>query len=405
VAGSSPSNYKEYNQNMQNEIVQPRNLRPINIATYVPLSITTLIGFIVPQGSLIRIQVVVLCIAFGLVHAFRFRAITTYLSLVLYFFIQTVLVVTLTIIAYPSDVFTFLLFVLCIQLTVLLPIKIALPGLILFYLLDSQGALLNLDANGSVQLIFNVATIFFTSVLGYSLRQAEIADREKERLLEELHATQNQLQELAVTEERTRLARELHDSLGHQLTVAVVQLEGAQRLIPTKPDQASQMIGAMREELKNALADLRRTVTVLRSPIANDLPLESALLALTQSFQQNTGLATHCTAASNLPALPEPYRLAFYRAVQEGLTNIQRHANAQNAWVNLDVDDTQIILTIKDDGTGLEQSSEKGSSVGLIGLGERASQLGGEMRVFSPPEAGGMQLTFILPLPEKRKAR
>jgi signal transduction histidine kinase len=390
---------------MKNEIVQPRNLRPINIATYVPLSITTLIGFIVPQDSLIKIQVMVLCVAFGLVHAFRFRAIPTYLSLVVYFFIQTVLVITLTIIAYPSDVFTFLLFVLCIQLTVLLPIKIALPGLILFYLLDSQGALVNLDANGSVQLIFNVATIFFTSVLGYSLRQAEIADREKERLLEELHATQNQLQELAVTEERTRLARELHDSLGHQLTVAVVQLEGAQRLIPTKPDQASQMIGAMREELKNALADLRRTVTALRSPIADDLPLESALLTLTESFQQNTGLATHFTATSTLPKLPEPYRLALYRAAQEGLTNIQRHANAQNAWVNLNVDDTQITLTIKDDGKGLDELNEKGSSVGLIGLGERASQLGGEMRVFSPPEAGGTQLTFILPLPEKRKTK
>jgi signal transduction histidine kinase len=246
---------------------------------------------------------------------------------------------------------------------------------------------------------------FLTGVFGYSLRRTEIAHREKQLILEELQKTQNQLQELAVTEERTRLARELHDSLGHQLTVAVVQLEGAQRLIPTKPDQASQMIGAMREELKNALADLRRTVTVLRSPIANDLPLESALLSLTQSFQQNTGLATHFATASNLPALPEPYRLALYRAAQEGLTNIQRHANAQNAWVNLDVDDIQVTLTIKDDGAGLDQSVEKGSSVGLIGLGERASQLGGKMRIFSPPEAGGTQLTFILPLPEKRKTK
>jgi len=390
---------------MNNQIIQPRNLHPINIATYMPLSITTLIGFIVLQDSPIRIPVMVLCITFGLVHAFRFRAITTYLSLVVYFFIQIGLVITLTIIAYPSDVFTFLLFVLCIQLTVLLPIKTAIPGLILFYLLDSQGALLNLDADGSIQLIFNVATIFFTSVLGYSLRQAEIADREKERLLKELQATQNQLQEMAVTEERTRLSRELHDSLGHQLTVAVVQLEGAQRLIPTKPDQASEMIGTMREELKNALADLRRTVTALRSPIADNLPLDSALLTLSQSFQQNTGLATHFTAASNLPELPEPYRLALYRAAQEGLTNIQRHADAQHAWINLEADDKQITLTIHDDGKGLDQLTEKRSGVGLIGLGERASQLGGEMRITTQPEVGGAKLTFILPLPEKRETK
>jgi signal transduction histidine kinase len=237
------------------------------------------------------------------------------------------------------------------------------------------------------------------------LRQAEIANREKQQVLEELRATQNQLKELAVIEERTRLARELHDSLGHQLTVAVVQLEGAQRLIPTKPEQASQMIAVMREELKNALADLRLTVSAMRSPIAEYLPLESALLALTQSFQQNTGLATHFNPAANLPELSEPYRLALYRTAQEALTNIQRHAGAQSAWVNLEADDKQITLTIRDDGKGLGGLNEKGSGVGLIGLGERASLLGGTMRIFSSPQTGGAQLTFILPLPEKRKAQ
>jgi len=161
----------------------------------------------------------------------------------------------------------------------------------------------------------------------------------------------------------------------------------------------------MREELKNALADLRRTVTVLRSPIADNLPLESALLGLTQSFQQNTGLVTHFTASSSLPELPESYRLALYRAAQEGLTNIQRHADAQHAWINLEADDKQITLTIHDDGKGLDQLTEKRSGVGLIGLGERASQLGGEMRITTQPEAGGAKLTFILPLPEKRKTK
>src|SRR5215216_7249820 len=115
----------------------------------------------------------------------------------------------------------------------------------------------------------------------------------KQQVIEELETTQNQLRELAVAEERTRLARELHDSLGHQLTVAVVQLEGAQRLIPIKPVQATQMIATMHNELKSALAELRLTVSAMRSSIYDNQPLESALLALSQSFQQNTGLATH----------------------------------------------------------------------------------------------------------------
>jgi signal transduction histidine kinase len=153
-------------------------------------------------------------------------------------------------------------------------------------------------------------------VFGYSLRQAEIAHREKELLLEELQKAQDQLQALAVTEERTRLARELHDSLGHQLTVAVVQLEGAQRLIPTRPAHASDIIGTMREELKNALADLRVTVSAMRSPLADNQTLDSALRTLCQSFQQNTGLVIYFNAAQR-PNF-RSYRLAFYRAARRG---------------------------------------------------------------------------------------
>lgn len=388
---------------MKNEIIQPRNLRPFNIATYAPLLITTLIGLIVMPDISIKLFALALCIFFGLFYSFRFRAITTYSALFIYFLIQTAVILVLTILAYPSDAFAFLLFILCIQITMLLPIRAAIPALMIFYLIDSKDAFLSFNAEGIIELIFNAATIFFTGVLGYSLRQAEIADREKQQALEELQATQNRLQELAVTEERTRLARELHDSLGHRLTVAVVQLEGAQRLIPTRPEQASNMIGTMREELKGALAELRITVSAMRAPIAKNQPLELVLSTLTQSFQKNTGLATHFTA-SELPELPESYRLAFYRAIQEGLTNIQRHAVAQNAWINLKSEDNQITLTIEDDGKGLDQLDEKESGVGLVGLGERASQLGGEMQIIQR-ETGGTKLTFIIPVPEERKTK
>lgn len=388
-----------------NQIIQPRNLRPFNIGTYVPLLITTLIGWIVLRDTPARLLAVSLCVLFGVVYAIRFHKITTYTSLVIYFVVQTALIIALTIIARPSDAFAFLLFVLSIQITMLLPIQAAMPFLILFYLIDSQNALLNFDANGMIELIFNAATIFFTAVLGYSLRQTEIAYAEKELVLQELQATQQQLQEMAVTEERTRLSRELHDSLGHQLTVAVVHLEGAQRLIPTKPEQASQMIGTMREELKNALADLRRTVTALRSPMVHGLSMESALLNLSQSFQKNTGLVVHFNIMPNFPQLPEEYRLALYRATQEALTNVQRHANARTAWIDLASDDKQIMLIVKDDGKGLDGSSETSPGLGLIGLGERASQLGGEMRISTQLQAGGAQLIFTLPMPKDRKSK
>jgi len=396
----------QYNDIMfDNDMIRIRNTPLLDLAVYLILTIFLGAAQVALPELSDRITVSILFILFGLVYTFGYRRASSPKQVNLYMAVQALLT-TLMFISLPAaDVFDFLLYLLVIQVTIALPPRIAVRWVLIFFLIESLNLFESLSLERAINLVLFMPIYFLMGVFGYSLRRTEIAHREKELILEELQKTQNQLQELAVTEERTRLARELHDSLGHQLTVAVVQLEGAQRLIPTKPDQASQIIGAMREELKNALADLRRTVTALRSPIADDLPLGSALLRLTQSFQQNTGLATHFTVASSLPELTEPYRLAFYRAAQEGLTNIQRHANAQNAWVNLDVDDTQITLTIKDDGAGLDQSSEKGSSVGLIGLGERASQLGGRMRVFSPPKAGGTQLTFILPLPEKRKTK
>jgi signal transduction histidine kinase len=386
---------------MNDQIIQPRDPRPLDIATYVPLSLITLLGLIVLQDPFRRIIALVLCLAFGLNHALRFRTINTYRSLFVHFLIQTTIIIALAAISLPSDGFYFLLFILGIQVTMLLPIRYALPWMVVFYLLDSSGVFLNIQSGELAELIFNGTAMFFIGVLGHSLRQTEIARRERERLIEELKTTQIQLQELAVAKERTRLARELHDTLGHQLTVAVVQLEGAQRLIPTKPDQASQMIANMRDELKGALAELRLTVSAMRSPLVTNQPLELALLALSESFQQNTRLATHFIPSRDLPALPESYRLAVYRAAQEGLTNIQRHAEAQNAWIGVNADHTNLTLIVEDDGKGFGGQTQNVNGAGLLGLRERAEQLGGKIQI-SERMGGGTHLAFIIPMPEVR---
>jgi signal transduction histidine kinase len=150
-----------------------------------------------------------------------------------------------------------------------------------------------------------------TAVFGFALRQAEIARRKNQDLLDELKTTQRQLQDLAVAEERTRMARELHDSLGHRLTVSIVQLEGAQRLIPTEPERAARMIGAMRDEMKQALAELRRTVYAMRAPIIDELALDVALSTLSKPFKKH-GIPTHFSIHRFL-YLPEPYHLALSR--------------------------------------------------------------------------------------------
>ena len=96
--------------------------------------------------------------------------------------------------------------------------------------------------------------------------------------------------------------------------------------------------------------------------------------------------------------MPVAHRLALYRAAQEALTNIQRHAMAQNAWLELNADDQKITLVMEDDGKGLDLHRANGTSTGLLGLSERAAQLGGEMRL-AERHGGGTQLIFSLPRP------
>jgi len=389
----------QYNETMfDKDVIHIRNAPLMDLAVYLTLFIFVGTGFLALPDMTERLIVLIFLLVFGLAYRFGYHPATSSRQVNIYMAIQA-LISAFLIIRFPTaDLFSFLLFMLVLQASIALPPNIAMRWVVILFFIEGIRLFTNPNGEQVINLLLLSPAYFLMGVFGYSLRQAEIVHREKELVLEELQKAQDQLQELAVTKERTRLARELHDSLGHQLTVAVVQLEGAQRLIPTKPEQASQMIGTMRDELKRALAELRLTVTAMRSSIVENQSLESALMALCESFQQNTGLVMHFTVTQKLPELPEPYRLAFYRSAQEGLTNVQRHAHAQNVWIQMQSDDKNLTLILEDDGEGIDPQSQNNSGSGLLGLRERAVQLGGQIRI-SDRRGGGTQLAFIVPVP------
>ncbi len=332
----------------------------------------------------------------------------------------------------PLRVHLYLIFQLVIALTIsaLLPVRAAAGISTFLFVLSAQAMLFLSLLPGLIWiLIFIVVTWFvgffaldailtndFVAVLGgylffgtfgAALRQANEARQESQKLLADLQEAHEQLQaytsqarQLAVAEERNRLAREMHDALGHRLTVAVVQLEGAQRLIPIDPERSAGMIEAMRGQIKQALAELRQTVSALRSPEAAaglNGSLATAVTHLVQTFQEATSLTIHLTMPEELPLLPEAHRLAMYRAAQESLTNVQRHANARQAWLIIAADADHITLSVSDDGQGLRDEVRDGR-FGLIGLRERAKQLGGSLTLGAADE-GGARLIMQLPVP------
>lgn len=277
-------------------------------------------------------------------------------------------------------------------------VSFALITAVVFYITGGFAGLIT-------SLIYAGGYYFFASFATVTAR-AQAAQAESQKLLEELQAANLQLQdyagrveELAVAEERNRLAREMHDTLGHRLTVAAVQLEGAQRLIALDADRAAAMVGTVRGQVLEALGELRRTVATLRAPVEVDLSLPTALQRLAGAFQEATGIAVHLDIVEPAPRLPDPQRLALYRAMQEGLTNVQRHADADQVWVQLARQNGSVILQVGDNGAGLPLEVQY-KGFGLRGLEERAHHLGGTLSL-GPRSGGGAELTLQLPLPRE----
>lgn len=249
------------------------------------------------------------------------------------------------------------------------------------------------------------AGYLFFGIFALAMAQARQERDKNERLLRELQEVHQQLQEysarveeLAISKERNRLAREMHDTIGHRLTVAAVQLEGAQRLIHEKPQKSIKIVSTVREQVREALQELRGTVAAMREPLQVELPLQKALSHLLKSFETATDLQVHLAFENNVPPLTKAYRLTIYRIIQEALTNIQRHAQAQNVWVRVSLNKESLVTSIMDDGVGFPETIAE-DAFGLAGVRERAAHFGGGVYLENRPN-GGAQLRVELAAPK-----
>ena len=234
------------------------------------------------------------------------------------------------------------------------------------------------------------------SLLEDLARQAEVAVHAV-RLTTDL---QHSRERLVATreEERRRLRRDLHDGLGAQLAGLNVQAGTLRRLIPRDPDAADELVVELREELRSAIADIRRLVYDLRPPALDDLGLLEALHRLAERYgSEDDQLRVLVEAPEDLPDLPAAVEVAVYRITQEALTNVARHARARTSVVRLAVND-EVTLEIVDDGVGIP--AERSAGVGLSSMHERTSELGGSCIVQSVPK-GGTWVLVQLPLPKE----
>ncbi|NEP12642.1 MAG: sensor histidine kinase [Symploca sp. SIO2C1] len=238
------------------------------------------------------------------------------------------------------------------------------------------------------QLTFYIGASVFTLLFAFIVMAEQVSRRQAEDL-------NNQVKTLAATLERTRIAREIHDSLGHSLTTLDVQLELAQRLYHQDPAISQQSLHIAKQLTSQCLTEVRRSVQTMRGQAFD---LKAAIANLIDSTRQTQALTIHM----DIQLLPLPPQMGhqFYCIIQEGLTNVQKHAQATVVTLTGKQDADSIKVTLHDNGKGFNTHAMH-DGFGLRGMQERSKILGGELTIQSVL-GQGTSLQIIIPCPMDR---
>ena len=193
--------------------------------------------------------------------------------------------------------------------------------------------------------------------------------------------------------ERLRIAQELHDQVGQELTAVLLVLSRLQNRVP---ESLRDDVVEVQEEVRSSLEDVRRIAVELRPEALDDLGLISALAVLGQRFAERSALDVVERIAPDVPELSPDTELVVYRVAQEALTNVARHSGANQAEVNLISQDGRLVLTVTDRGRGLPSGYTPGA--GMRGMRERAALVGATLIVTSGPEREGCEIRLDVPL-------
>lgn len=231
-------------------------------------------------------------------------------------------------------------------------------------------------------------------------REALIA--ELRRAKDDLERYATQAEELAALRERTRLAREMHDSLGHALVVVNVKLEAAQRLYARDAARGDAELQATRALVRETMGELRRSLADLRAPLPDHQNLPDALERLASELRARSSIAVTARAPEALAPIPPPAAEALWRVAREALANAERHSGAGSVAIGLERANGTLVLRIADDGAGIAPGAlNKPGHYGILGMRERVEALGGALHVGPRPGSGGTLVEARVPLGEE----
>lgn len=205
----------------------------------------------------------------------------------------------------------------------------------------------------------------------------------------------NQVEKLTLVEERNRLARELHDTVGHTFTSVIMGMDAVSYLMETAPDKAREKLDVLRQVTRNGLEEVRRSIHQIAPPTDEGTFLQQ-MSRLAHEFSVHTGTQVKLRSAGEECELPKQVQLTMIRCLQEALTNAKRHGHASAIEIVMEYGDKKFTLTVSDDGDGAETIT---TGFGLSAMRERLSALQGQLHVSSVKDEG---LSVVCTVPIRR---
>lgn len=282
-----------------------------------------------------------------------------------------------------------------------------LRSVILFIILTSTIELLSLsyireisspEYSIEVFAIFTRNGAFF--IVGYIVSQLTALQRKQHEALQASHrqlglyaATQ---EKLLVSQERNRLARELHDTLAHTMSAVTVKLNATHLIWERDPERAKTMLGEVIASMNEGNVEIRRALRDLRATPLDDMGLVLAVRHLAEAAAQRGSFALDLDTPNHELRFAPDVELGIYRIAQEALTNAVEHANAKVIELSMQQKAGSFVLQVCDDGAGFSlEEAEKSGRLGLLGMKERAAMLGGKLNIDSAPKKGS-RIEFVL---------
>ncbi|MFT5195122.1 MAG: signal transduction histidine kinase [Cellvibrionaceae bacterium] len=273
--------------------------------------------------------------------------------------------------------------------TIIIPVLLAIPPA-RFY----GGAVRQHLQQGVVRLVLYL-------LVGFIISRITTQQREQRQELAikngELTRLTTSLEDLTITRERNRLARELHDTLSHTLSAVNIQLKALETVMETDPAAAKNRVAQMQNLTRDGLNEARRALGELRAKPIEEFGLATALRRLAQQAAERGGFQIQIAMPLQFEGVPSQTEQQIYRIAEEAFNNIVRHAQARRVDLSFNRRGNRLTLEIKDDGVGFDLSNRPDSRYGVTGMQERARLIGGSLSFQSQSDAGTtIQLTVDL---------